>query len=76
MTTARTAASLVGVNKTTVSYYSQRLRQLIFDRSVRLELLEGEIEADESYFGARDKGKRGWGESGKAPISFPVFNWK
>ena len=67
-TTARTAASLVGVNKTTASYYFQRLRQLIYDRSEHLELLEGEIEADESYFGGRRKGKRGRGAAGKVPV--------
>ena len=64
-TTARTAASLVGVNKTTASYYFQRLRQLIYDNSEHLELLEGDIEADESYFGGRRKGKRGRGAAGK-----------
>ena len=67
-TTARTAASLVGVNKTTASYYFQRLRQLIYDKSEHLELLEGEIEADESYFGGRRKGKRGRGAAGKVPV--------
>jgi transposase len=29
------------------------------------ELLEGEIEVDESYFGGHRKGKRGRGASGK-----------
>jgi transposase len=67
-TTARTAASLVGVNKTTASYYFQRLRQLIYDRSEHLELLEGEVEADESYFGGSRKGKRGRGAAGKVPV--------
>ena len=67
-TTARTAASLVGVNKTTASYYFQRLRQLIYDNSEHLELLEGEVEADESYFGGRRKGKRGRGAAGKVPV--------
>lgn len=37
--TARTASSLVDVNKTTASYYFQRLRQLIYDHSEHLELL-------------------------------------
>ena len=67
-TTARTAASLVGVNKTTSSYYFQRLRQLIYDHSEHLELLEGEVEADESYFGGKRKGKRGRGAAGKIPV--------
>lgn len=66
--TARTAAALVDVNKSTASYYFQRLRQLIFDRSQHLEMLEGEVEADESYFGGRRKGKRGRGAGGKVPV--------
>ena len=44
-TTARTAAALVGVNKTTASYYFYRLRQIIYDNSEHLELLDGEVEA-------------------------------
>ena len=67
-TTARIASSLVGVNKTTASYYFQRLRQLIYDHSEHLELLEGEVEVDESYFGGRRKGKRGRGAAGKVPV--------
>ena len=67
-TTARTAASLVGVNKTTASFYFQRLRQLIYNKSEHHELLEGEVEADESYFGGRRKGKRGRGAAGKVPV--------
>ena len=66
--TARTAASLVGVNKTTSCYYFQRLRQVIYDHSEHLELLDGEVEADESYFGGRRKGKRGRGAAGKVPV--------
>jgi len=53
-TTARTAASLVCVNKTTASYYFQRLRQIIYDNSEHLGLLDGEIEADESYTRLRE----------------------
>ncbi|MDB4837335.1 IS1595 family transposase [Marinomonas sp.] len=67
-TTVRTAASLVGVNKTTESFYFQRLRQLIYNKSEHHELLEGEVEAGESYFGGRCKGKRGRGAAGKVPV--------
>ncbi len=66
--TARTAAFLVGVNKNTSSYYFQRLRELIYEKSEHLDLLEGEIEVDESYFGGRRKGKRGRGAGGKVPV--------
>ncbi len=33
-----------------------------------MELLEGEVEIDESYFGGRRKGKRGRGAAGKVPV--------
>jgi transposase len=66
--TARTAAFLVGVNKNTSSYYFQRLRELIYENSEHLELFEGEIEVDESYFGGKRKGKRGRGAGGKVPV--------
>ena len=32
------------------------------------ELLSGEIEVDESYFGGHRKGKRGRGAAGKVPV--------
>ncbi len=67
-TTARTAAQLVSVNKTTASYYFKRLRELIYINSEHLELLAGEVEADESYFGGRRKGKRSRGAGGKIPV--------
>ena len=67
-TTDRTAAPLVNINKTTASYYFHRLRQRIYTHSEHLELPEGEVEADESYFGGRRKGKRGRGASGKVPV--------
>ncbi len=67
-TTARTAASLVGVNKSTASYYFHRLRQLIYEGAEDVGLLTGEIEVDESYFGGQRKGKRGRGAGGKVPV--------
>ena len=68
--TARTAASLVGVNKTTAtaSYYFHRLRLLIYEKNQEPGLFEGEIEVDESYFGGTRKGKRGRGAGSKVPV--------
>ncbi|HDL5451098.1 TPA: IS1595-like element ISMha2 family transposase, partial [Mannheimia haemolytica] len=66
--TARTAAELVNVNKTTAAYYFHRLRLLIYQHSPHLEMFEGEIEADESYFGGARKGKRGCGAAGKTAV--------
>ena len=69
-TTARCAASLVGVNFKTSAYFYHRLRELI---SLELahqeeEVFGGEIEVDESYFGGKRKGKRGRGAAGKIPV--------
>ena len=66
--TARTAASLVGVNSKTAIYYFQRLREVIYCHSETVELLDGEIEVDESYFGGARKGNRGRGAAGKVPV--------
>ncbi len=51
--TARTAVELVGVNKSTAAYYFHRLRLLIYQNSPHLEMFDGEVEADESYFAER-----------------------
>jgi len=67
---ALTASKLYRVNYRSV----HRLYGLLRDRVVELALVElapfvGEIEVDESYFGARRvRGKRGRGASGKTPV--------
>ena len=66
--TARTAAHLVGVNKSTASYYFLRFRVLIHSHSEALEMFDGEVEVDELYFGGRRKSKRGRGAAGKIPV--------
>jgi len=68
--TARTAASLVGVNKSTAAYFYRRLREIIVWEIEQEsdEFFDGEIEVDESYFGGRRKGKRGRGAAGKTPV--------
>ncbi|AGO15798.1 IS1595 family transposase [Glaesserella parasuis] len=66
--TARTTAELVNVNKTTAAYYFYRLRLLIYQNSPHMEMFEGEIEADESYFGGTRKGKRGRVAVGKTAV--------
>ena len=67
-TTARTAARLVRVNKTTAAYYYHRLRELIYQAIADTAPLAGEIEVDESCFGGHRKGKRGRGAAGKVPV--------
>ena len=66
--TARTAADLAGVNKTTAAYFYHRLREIIAWQLDEASPLAGEIEADESYFGGKRKGKRGRGAAGKVPV--------
>ena len=68
--TARTAASLIGVNRKTAAYYFLRLREIIaleLEREAD-EVFAGEIEVDESYFGGKRKGRRGRGAAGKIPV--------
>ncbi len=68
--TARTTASLVGINRKTAAYYFHRLRELIAFKLAQQEseVFDGEIEVDESYFGGRRKGQRGRGAAGKIPV--------
>jgi transposase len=69
-TPARAAAQLVGVNRHTATSFYHRLREVIeinLSRSAP-ELLAGEVELDESYFGGHRKGKRGRGAAGKVPV--------
>ena len=68
--TARCAASLVGVNPKSSAYYFHRLRELIAYQieAESGEVFGGEIEVDESYFGGTRKGKRGRGAAGKIPV--------
>ena len=69
-TTARCAAELVGVNRKTAAYYFQRLREIIAYQIEREshEVVGGEIEVDESYFGGVRKGKRGRRAAGKVAV--------
>jgi transposase len=57
--TARCAAGLVGVKKSTAAYYFHRLREIIYQPTEDEMPFSGEIEVDESCFGGVRKGKRG-----------------
>ena len=68
--TARCAAELVGVNKSSAAYYFHRLREIIsyhIDHEFQ-EVSGGKIEVDESYFGGHRKGSRGLGFAGKVAV--------
>jgi transposase len=68
--TARCTARLLNMSKNTTSYYFKRLREIIamhLEKEAN-EMIIGEIEVDESYFGGTRKGKRGRGASCKIPV--------
>ena len=63
-------AEILELNRKTVDRYYNIFREKILQYSHKeLEKLSGEIEVDESYFGARRvRGKRGRGAAGKTPV--------
>ena len=68
--TARSAAQIAGVNRNTAILFYHKLREVIFAEleAEAPELMRGEIEVDESYFGGHRKGKRGRGAAGKVAV--------
>ena len=66
---AQTIALLTKLNRNTVNRYLALIRQRIADLCEEESPFQGEIEVDESYFGAkRVKGKRGRGAGRKTPV--------
>lgn len=68
--TARSAADLVDIQANTAALFYHKIRQVIaaqLDLQAE-EILGGEIELDESYFGGARKGKRGRGAAGKVIV--------
>ena len=68
---ALTAAALAGLNRnTTQRYYDPRRRRIGNLARKEAGPMAGEVEVEESYFGARRvRGKRGRGASGKTPVT-------
>ena len=67
-------SALSHLNRNTINRYLAAMRNRIAEFCELESHLKGEVEIDESYFGAqRVKGKRGWGASGKT-IVFGIFN--
>lgn len=67
--TALAAAELTGLNRNTVNRYYGMLRRRIAEACEADSPFEGEVEADESYFGARRvRGVRGRGARGKTIV--------
>jgi len=67
---ASKTARLTGISRNTVNSYYALFRERIMQRQYEQVMeLSGEIEVDESYFGARRvRGKRGRGAAGKTPV--------
>jgi transposase-like protein len=66
---ASQAVDLTEISRRSVSDIYQKLRVRIFNLTKQEGKLAGEVEADESYFGARRvRGKRGRGAKGKVPV--------
>ena len=71
--TANKTAQLTGLTHKTVNQIYLKIRQRLVEESQRQSPFSGEVEVDESYFGAkRVKGKRGRGASGKT-IVFGIY---
>ncbi len=66
-------AELTGLNRNTVNRYLKKIRQRLVEYCASQSPFTGEVEVDESFFGARRiKGKRGRGAFGKT-IVFGIF---
>ena len=66
-------AKLTGLNRNTVNRYLKKIRQCLVKCCDLQSPFSGEVEVDESFFGARRiKGKRGRGAFGKT-IVFGIF---
>lgn len=62
-------AQLSGLNRNTVNRYLKAIRERIAEHCELESSLSGEVEVDESFFGARRvKGKRGRGAYGKTIV--------
>ena len=71
--TASQMALLTGLNRNTINRYMRAFRERIAEFCEAQSPFGGEVEVDESYFGARRvKGKRGRGAYGKT-IVFGIF---
>jgi transposase len=71
--TATQISALSGLNRNTVNRYLRLIRQSVAEHCERESPFSGDIELDESYFGARRvRGKRGRGARGKT-IVFGVY---
>lgn len=70
---AHRAAKNLNLSIDTVTRLFLKIRQAIYEASLQeLRKLSGELELDETMFGGKRKGKRGWGAKGKH-IVFGIY---
>lgn len=70
---AQAISALTNISRNTINRYFRLIRERIAELCARSSPFHGEIELDESYFGAkRKKGKRGRGAYGKTVV-FGIF---
>jgi len=66
---ATRSSEILGINRNTINKYYNLIREKMAISLTDKSLFSGEIECDESYFGAkRVRGKRGRGAAGKTPV--------
>lgn len=66
---ASQTASLLKLNRKTADLYFALFRDALLRHSIEQAQFSGDVEIDESYFGARRvRGKRGRGAAGKTPV--------
>ncbi|MCE1196072.1 IS1595 family transposase [bacterium] len=68
--TARSAADILRINPNSAALFYRKIRQVIALHLAKeaVEVFNGEVEIDESYFGGVRKGKRGRGAAGKVVV--------
>ena len=67
--TAKNISELTNISRNSINKYLQKIRRRLLILSHFQPNFEGEVELDESYFGAkRVRGKRGRGAAGKTPV--------
>lgn len=67
--TAEGTSLITGISRNTINGLFGKFRARILEQTSGSMNLDGEVEVDESYFGARRvRGKRGRGARGKVPV--------
>ncbi len=62
------AAQMLSINRHTAERIYNVIRVKIAIECEKQSPFRGEVEVDESYFGGKRKGKRGWGAADKVPV--------